>query len=249
MLNIVAGPDPFEMFGIQETGFDFLAALDAPSIAGLRVAYSPDLGAPPLEPEVREIVGEAARVFESDLGASVEEVAISLPDVAQYFMDYWGPQDAMLVDDVEASGVEVNPQGDKAAFLEHARQMSAVRYARVMFEDRAAIHQAFAEILLDHDILIWPTTPMPAFPHPGEAGGPTTVDGQPVEFPALQNQRYTEAIAHAGYPAITVPAGWTRDGLPVGLQIAGRHAQDAAILIAAAAYEEARPWADRRPDL
>jgi aspartyl-tRNA(Asn)/glutamyl-tRNA(Gln) amidotransferase subunit A len=45
-----------------------------------------------------------------------------------------------------------------------------------------------------------------------------------------------------------VPAGWTAGGLPVGLQIAGHHAADAAVLIAAAAFEEARPWADRRPN-
>jgi Asp-tRNA(Asn)/Glu-tRNA(Gln) amidotransferase A subunit family amidase len=97
--------------------------------------------------------------------------------------------------------------------------------------------------------LMWPTTPMAAFPHPGEEGGPTSVGGVPVQRPPFQNQRYTEAISHAGYPAITVPAGWTKDGLPVGLQIAGRHEADAAVLIAAAAFEAARPWSSRRPAL
>jgi len=124
-----------------------------------------------------------------------------------------------------------------------------VEYARVQFEQREAIHRAFAEVFLDHDLLVWPTTPMAAYPHPGDARGPTTVAGQQARLPGLQNQRYTEAISHAGYPAITVPAGWTDDGLPVGLQIAGHHAADAAVLIAAAAFEEARPWAQRRPAL
>jgi Asp-tRNA(Asn)/Glu-tRNA(Gln) amidotransferase A subunit family amidase len=127
--------------------------------------------------------------------------------------------------------------------------MSAVDYARVQFEQREALHRAFAEVFLDHDLLVWPTTPMAAYPHPGDARGPTTVAGQEVRLPGLQNQRYTEAISHAGYPAITVPAGWTRDGLPVGLQIAGHHAADAAVLIAAAAFEEARPWTNRRPTI
>jgi Asp-tRNA(Asn)/Glu-tRNA(Gln) amidotransferase A subunit family amidase len=90
---------------------------------------------------------------------------------------------------------------------------------------------------------------MAAFPHPGDAGGPTSVAGQDVRYPPLQNQRYTEAISHAGYPAITVPAGWTDDVLPVGLQIAGHHAADAAVLTAAAAFEEAQPWSSRRPAL
>jgi len=73
------------------------------------------------------------------------------------------------------------------------------------------------------------------------------VAGQKVPLPPLQNQRYTEAVSHAGYPAITVPADWADQGLPVGLQIAGRRAGDAAVLIAAAAFEEARPSSSRRP--
>jgi Asp-tRNA(Asn)/Glu-tRNA(Gln) amidotransferase A subunit family amidase len=145
--------------------------------------------------------------------------------------------------------VGASAEAHHTPILEHASQMTAVDYARTQFETREAIHRAFAEIFLEHDLLMWPTTPMVAYPHPGEAGGPTTVAGQETRLPILQNQRYTEAISHAGYPAITVPAGWTDEGLPVGLQIAGRHAADAAVLIAAAAFEQARPWSTRRPKL
>jgi Asp-tRNA(Asn)/Glu-tRNA(Gln) amidotransferase A subunit family amidase len=70
-----------------------------------------------------------------------------------------------------------------------------------------------------------------------------------VSRPALQNQRYTEAISHAGYPAITVPAGWTESGLPAGLQIAGPHGANAAVPRAWRAFEQARPWAGLRPSL
>jgi Asp-tRNA(Asn)/Glu-tRNA(Gln) amidotransferase A subunit family amidase len=155
----------------------------------------------------------------------------------------------MLSEDLQAPGREVDPDPQHQPLLDQAYAMTAVEYARVQFEQREALHRAFAEVFVDHDLLVWPTTPMAAYPHPGEARGPVTVDGQQARLPGLQNQRYTEAIAHAGYPAITVPAGWTADGLPVGLQIAGRHAADAAVLKAAAAFEEARPWATRRPAL
>ena len=249
MLGIVAGPDPFEMFAIQASGFDYLGALAGASVAGLRVAYSPDLGAPPIEPEVRDIVRRAASVFEAELGARVEEVPIDLPDPLDYFAGWWGPQAALGDEELAASGVYIEPPPAVQAVLEPARGMTAIDYARVQFEQRRAIHDAFATIFLDHDLLVWPTTPMVAFPHPGEAGGPTSVAGQAVRLPALQNQRYTEAVSHAGYPAITVPAGWTADGLPVGLQIAARHAADADVLIAAAAFEQARPWSQRRPAL
>jgi Asp-tRNA(Asn)/Glu-tRNA(Gln) amidotransferase A subunit family amidase len=249
MLNVVAGPDPFDPFAIQETGIDYLTALDGASVAGLRVAYSPDLGAPPIEAEVREIVRQAASVFGSALGAHVDEITISLPDPIDYFIDWWGPQVVMGIEDLQALGAVTGPDPRLQPLVDHTRGMTAVEYARVQFDQRAAIHQAFAQVFLDHDMLIWPTTPMAAFPHPGPEGGPTSVAGQEIRFPSLQNQRYTEAISHAGYPAITVPAGWTKDGLPVGLQIAGRHAADGAVLRAAAAFEEARPWSSRRPAL
>lgn len=249
MLSIVAGPDPFEMFAIQESGFDYLAALQGASVAGLRIAYSPDLGAPPIEPEVREIVRQAVAVFADELGAHVDQVSIELPDPLDYFAAWWGPQAALADAELAASGVRIEAPAAVRAVLEPAENMTAVEYASVQFEQRRAIHDAFATIFLDHDLLVWPTTPMVAFPHPGEAGGPTAVAGQAVRLPALQNQRYTEAISHAGYPAITVPAGWTDDGLPVGLQIAARHAGDTQVLIAAAAFEEARPWSSQRPVL
>lgn len=249
MLNVVAGPDPLEMFAIQESGFDYLAALEGASVAGLRIAYSPDLGAPPIEPEVREIVRRAGMVFEDELGARIDEVTIQLPDPLDYFVEWWGPQAVLGMEDLRDAGVSFEPAPAVKAILESVSAKSAVDYARVQIKQRGAIHDAFARVFLDYDLLIWPTTPMVAFPHPGPAGGPTSVAGEPVRHPPLQNQRYTEAVSHAGYPAITVPAGWTDAGLPVGLQIAAQHAADAEVLIAAAAFEGARPWADRRPAL
>ncbi len=242
MLNVVAGPDPYEMFAIQETGTDYLAALEGASVAGLRVAYSPDLGSPVVAAEVREIVARAVAAFEDALGAHVDEIEIDLPDAVQYFKDWWSPQLVMGYEDLDAMGVDITPDPAHKPFIEYALNMNATEYARVQFDTRDRLHRAFADVFLDHDLLLFPTTPIVAFPHPGAAA--SDIDG-----PVLLSQTYTEAIAHAGYPAITVPAGWTEGGLPVGLQIAGPHAADAAVLRAAAAFEEARPWADRRPPL
>jgi Asp-tRNA(Asn)/Glu-tRNA(Gln) amidotransferase A subunit family amidase len=235
------------MFALQESGIDYLAALEGASVDGLRIAYSPDLGAPPIEPEVRALVRAAAAAFDGELGADVEEVDLRLPDPIDYFIGWWGPQVVLSYEELAAAGVEIAETDVSRPLLERVREMTAVDYARVQFQWREQIHRAFAEIFLAHDLLIWPTTPMVAFPHPGPVGGPERVAGEQVRFPALQNQRYTEAIAHAGYPAITVPAGFTDDGLPVGLQIAGPHGADIAVLRAAAVFEEARPWAGRRP--
>jgi aspartyl-tRNA(Asn)/glutamyl-tRNA(Gln) amidotransferase subunit A len=67
--------------------------------------------------------------------------------------------------------------------------------------------------------------------------------------PSFQWLSFTLPINMTGQPAATVPAGWTQDGLPVGLQIVGRHLQDETVLRAAAAFEAAAPWHDRWPGL
>jgi len=104
-------------------------------------------------------------------------------------------------------------------------------------------------IFAQHDLLICPTTPTTAFPHPAEHGYPGLIGGVQLSAPEIDNQRLTEAISHAGYPAITVPAGWDSEGLPVGVQIAAGPGRDAQVLLAAAAIETAWPWAMKRPVL
>lgn len=104
MLNVVAGPDPYEMFALEETGVDYLAALKGASVTGLRIAYSPDRETP-IEPEVRDTVRAAAGVFDGELGADVEEVAIELPDSIDYFIGWWGPQSVMGIEDLAAVGI------------------------------------------------------------------------------------------------------------------------------------------------
>lgn len=93
----------------------------------------------------------------------------------------------------------------------------------------------------------------PAQPHPdgaalpGAHAGPEKVDGQMV--PPFQWLSFTLPINMTGQPAASIPAGWTDSGLPVGLQIVGRHLADESVLLASAAFETAAPWADRWPGL
>jgi len=94
-----------------------------------------------------------------------------------------------------------------------------------------------------------PTMPVTAFPHPGNAAGPTSVNGVPVERPAIDFHRFTGSPSHAGLPAISLPCGFSSEGLPVGLQIIGPLYADAAVLVAAAVIEKILPWSDRRPPI
>ena len=251
LLSLIAGPDSFDPFALPEANIDYLARLEGATVRGLRVAFSPDLGNPPIEPAVSEALARAAHVFERELGAKVDQVEIELPDPSEYFIRWWGPQIALDLDEMARAGDETFRDFSTAAlgFAEQARDTTAADYARVQYKERAQIHDAFAALFAQHDLLLMPTTPMVAFPHPGPESGPLEIAGESVAYPALADQRCTEAISHAGYPAITIPCGVSPDGLPVGLQIAGPHRADAAILEAAAAFEAVMPWADRRPTL
>jgi amidase len=94
------------------------------------------------------------------------------------------------------------------------------------------------------DLLLLPTTAVPPFPV--EQPYPTEINGKPLEH-YIQWAFLTYAITLTGLPAISIPCGFTRSGLPVGLQIVGKRRQEAAVLRAAAAFEQASPLADHIP--
>lgn len=247
VLTLSHGPHRYDPLCLLESGVDFTEATREASIRGLRVAYSPDLGSGPVAADTAAAVRAAAQSFEVDLGAIVVPIEIALPDPMQYFLDYWNP--FIAHEQIEFIGGGRIDDAVRARFplVAQALERSALDFAGTISSTRTRIHTAFADIFAEHDLLIWPTTPSTAFRHPGEAGYPEEIGGVPLSHPNLDNQRLTEAISHGGFPAITVPAGWTDDGLPVGLQIAADRGRDDLVLQAAAAFEIARPWAHRRP--
>lgn len=248
MLSVVAGPHSREPYSILEEGVDFLALVREGSLEGVRIAVNPDLSNPPIDGEVYDAIVEAGSVFESELGAVVTRVEIDLPDPMEYFIRWWLPIIRAGLEDMELDDPTLTHHFI-TDYMPRVDGMTAVDFARTSISERQRIHEAFATIFDDHELMIWATTPTTAFPHPGPEGGPATVAGKEVKEPGLDNQRLTEAIAHAGYPAVSIPAGFDSHGLPIGLQIAGRHGQDALVLRAAHAFESVRPWADRRPNL
>jgi aspartyl-tRNA(Asn)/glutamyl-tRNA(Gln) amidotransferase subunit A len=128
--------------------------------------------------------------------------------------------------------------------MERALNQPPTAYVQAWF-DRLAWQRHPLALFEKYDLLLTPTTPCPAFPvgldHPAEiAGKPITGYGWvPFTYP----------FNVTGQPACSVPAGFTKTRLPVGLQIVGRRFDDATVLRAAAAFERARPWAAERPPL
>ena len=115
--------------------------------------------------------------------------------------------------------------------------LKAEQFRRVLIGD-------FARLLADADIVIGPTEPVTA-----PASGAATVRVGDAEESALAaTWRLTYPYNLTGMPAISLPCGFDRDGLPIGLQIAARPLGEAVLLRAAAAYEAAHDWKDRHPD-
>lgn len=249
MLSVVAGPHPYDPYSLLDVGIDYEKAIENTDVRGLRIAVCADLGNPPIETGVNEQVYGAAKAFE-DLGAHVDTIEMSLPDPIEYFMKWWAPFIGLSILDALGDDLSSGVPQRTLRLLEDAQRMSSIDHMRVQLHEREKIHRAFADVLLKYDILLTATTPSVAPPHyDGDDGSPPIVAGKRVSEPRIDNQRNTEAVSHAGYPAVSVPAGFDEDGMPVGLQIIGGHGQDGHILRVAHALEQARPWSIRRPDL
>jgi aspartyl-tRNA(Asn)/glutamyl-tRNA(Gln) amidotransferase subunit A len=238
LLDVVAGPDERDRFSLPAPDRPFVDAIEG-GVRGWRVAWSPDLGHIPVDPEVRRIAEGAVQVF-GQIGAELDAPDLGLPDPAPILkIMYAGIQAGSHGRRPSEQLAEMDP--DLVALIEEGRRISIVDYGQAMVA-RTAYWDAMRQVFERYDLLITPTISVPAF----ELGivGPTTVDGRPVVH---LGWTLCYPFNFTGQPAVTVPCGFTGDGLPVGLQIVGRRFADADVLRAAAAFESARPWADGRP--
>lgn len=242
MLSVMSGPDDRDRFSLPEPGFDWLKQAEPGDLQGLKVAYSPDWGYAAVDPEVRRVVGEAVGVFETDLGCTVEEAHPGFEDPYDAF---WG----MVALDTDLAGMRrmAAELGDEMSphlveFLEHDWTAEDLTNAAKI---RKAVYNKMWSFMRGYDLLLTPTLNVPPF----ETGiqGPETIEGR--EVGSTYWLSFTFPMNMTGQPAATVPAGFTADGLPVGMQITGRHLDDAMVLRASAAFEAARPWKDIWPPL
>jgi aspartyl-tRNA(Asn)/glutamyl-tRNA(Gln) amidotransferase subunit A len=244
MLNVVARHDPRDPFALPDDDVDYLAAVEQPLGGGgrpgrVRIAWSPDLGFAAVEPETREIAAAAARAFD-ETGATVEEASPEIGDPGWILQALYGGAQAGAH---AARPPEQKAQMDPAlvAYADAAATLSVGEYVRAVIA-RQAMVDALRRFFERYDLLLTPTLGLPAFPL-GQVG-PREVAGREVTH---LGWTLCYPFNYSGQPAVSVPAGWTAGGLPVGLQIVGRRLEDALVLRAAATFETLRPWAGRRP--
>ena len=238
MLNVMAGPDGLDYSCIRTTPPNFLRALDG-GLKKLRIAWSLDLGyGVKVDPEVKSAIEAAVRVFE-EMGHEVEEAA---PATGEPF-DLW---DVLVASrSYIPNGFVLEKHADEIMdyvklAMECGRSLSGVEVAQAW-----AGFERLRGVMLDffqkYDLLLAPTTAVTA-PAVGERGrglGRGFIDWDFIPFTCVFNL--------SGNPAASVPCGFSSDGLPIGLQIVGRLEDEVTVLRASAAFEEARPWVDKRP--
>jgi aspartyl-tRNA(Asn)/glutamyl-tRNA(Gln) amidotransferase subunit A len=242
MLSVIgSGPDARDRHSLPKPDFDWMGSCLG-GIKGLRVAYSADWGYAAVDPEVRRVVGDAVKVFERDLGCIVEEAHPGFDDP---YLAFWG-----------IVALESDLRGLRAMVAEHGHHMTPHIVDFIMrpwtaeeLTDAVMVRKAVTNklwrFMTRYDLLLTPTLAVPPFQL--HVQGPEKIDGNIV--PPFKWLAFTFPFNLTGQPAATVPAGFSKDGLPIGLQIVGRHLDDPTVMRAAKAFETAHPWHDKWPSL
>jgi amidase len=244
MLAAMAGPDDRAPLSYAVDTGQFTAAVKRPSIKGWRVAWTPDLGGLiPVDHEVAAVAERATGVFRS-LGASVEHACPDFGEVNDIVPATRGLSMVARHADKLARWEPVMQKG----LVWNIKQGLALTPEQIGRGEklRTRLWQRVRAFMETRELLILPTVAIPPFPV--EQAYPTEINGR-VADNYTQWFFLTYGITVTGLPVISVPCGFTKSGLPVGLQIVGRRRGEAAVLRAAAAFEAAAPWTDRIPPI
>lgn len=239
MMNACAGPDERDQYSLPAAGTDYVKALKG-GLKGLRVGWSPDLGfARVVDPEVEATCAKAARRFR-DLGAKVDEARLPWPSPKAAWEAMFCGGIATRMAPYLDRPQDIDP--GLLPIIQDAVKWPASRYVQAWF-DRLTWYDHVRRYFDTHDLLLTPTIATPPF----KVGldNPADIAGRPVE--AYDWIPFTYPFNLTGNPAASVPCGFTKDGLPIGLQIVGRRFDDVTVLRAAAGFEKLAPWADRKP--
>jgi amidase len=232
LLSVVAGPDPRVPTALGEPGSTFAPPVVPAELSSLRVALSPDLGGLlGLDPEVRRVVTEAG----SSLAAAGAHVADDPPDLAEA-EECFRTLRAWLFQASFGQLLAEHPDGLKPSLAANVRAGETLTGADVAraYEQRTLLADRMRGFFERYDVLVLPTSQVPPFPADQEY--PTEIDGEAMTS-YLDWMRSCYVITVTGCPAISVPAGETRDGLPVGVQLVAPFGQDRRLLEVAAAFE------------
>jgi len=237
-LNISAGPDARDWRSLPADPRDHTVGLDD-GVRGWRIGLSLDFGHVKADPEVRELVAAAAKRFEA-LGAHVEDVGPLIDPLQQSFEALWIGSFATRLKQIPTQLHAKLDPGFRAA-AENGLSITLADYAR-SYEARSKLARELALWHQKYDLLLAPVTPT--------AAPPVETLYNSEAFPRwTKGAPYTLPCNLTGQPAASMPAGLTRAGLPVGLQLIGPPRADHRVLQAMRAYESATGWTWPQPKI
>ena len=251
LMDVWAGPSKLDYLSIDSPAPEFSKAVKEweKALKGKKVGITFDYGwIKAVDPEVKRLVGAAAKRF-TELGCIVEEVSPNWPNPLREWEAFWYTTAAskrhLFKDHPDWIDATLVPQMDAGAKITGVEMAEALA-----MKDR--IFQSVQRFFDQYDLLLSPVCAVPTFPFDKI---PMEVDGTPATYlegrvpGLLARMPFTPTFNMTGNPAASAPAGFTKDGLPVGLHIIGGWHQDALVLQASAGFETIQPWAAKKPKL
>ena len=241
MLDVMSGPDDSDKYSLPKQNISYLKALEQKP-KKLKIGYSLDLGfVKAIEPDVKECVLNAVKKLESNNSWSVEEAKIKIKDpyfavsalLTTGFAYDFKPYLKKWRDDLNPNLVRM---------IDFAKNINVLELLGAM-QERKKTYEVMAQYFKNYDILITPTTACPAF----DSGimFPAKINGKAVR--PLGAIPYTIPFNFSGHPAASIPCGWSKEGLPIGMQIVGKRFDEITVLQVSKAFEEIAPWQDKKP--
>jgi amidase len=241
LLSAMAGPDPMSPIGIETAGSEFLGPLRR-DFTNVPIAFSPNFGAQiPVAKAVRTVIETAATVFE-DLGCIVARSCPDFEGADETFKTLRAWSFAAAHED----NIKAHPELLKDTIIWNVEQGLALTGAQVAHAEavRTALYHQIRLYMQNYEFLVLPVAQV----------APFDIDIEWVrDIEGTQMTTYIDwmkscyFISILGLPAISVPCGFTEDGLPVGVQIVGRHHADFSVLQLAWAFEQATTYANQLP--
>ncbi|MEN3273805.1 MAG: aspartyl-tRNA(Asn)/glutamyl-tRNA(Gln) amidotransferase subunit [Actinomycetota bacterium] len=237
-LDVSAGPHDADRMSLPPAGLSYEQIIESLDVAGLRVRWSVDLGFAAVDPEVAAVTESAAR--ELIAAAKLTDVGgeVVLTDPVRTWLssgplDLWHSLEPGMWPKV-ADDVTFYVRGA----LEQTETHPLPKYAQALQRKQQLVRDC-ARVFDEVDVLLCPTTAVPAFP----AGGPppSVIGGREMSTPAMATP-FTMLANICWNPAASVPAGLSSDGLPIGLQIMAAPHRDDVVMRLARIFEQAQPW-------
>ena len=240
MLDLVKGWDLRDINSLPDDGISYLKAIEEQP-ENVKIAFSPDLGYATVDSEVEEIVRKAA--FRLEKFCEVEEVKLEVPKLeAELTMK-------VVLEVVTFMGERME-EWEKVAFPPYlgfmplAQSLTYREYIKIE-ERKMELWKALKRVFENYDYLITPTVACKPF----EIGkiSPDEINGKFIT--PIGWMPFTYPFNFTGQPAASIPAGFSKEGLPVGMQIVGKRYDDAGVLRISKAFQDISPWQDKYPEL